>query len=57
MNKRGYSTLEVVVWAIGAVATLTAYAHSTFMTYREIAPIAARLDRIENKLDLVLKEK
>ena len=30
---------------------VTAYAHSTFITYREVAP---RLDRIEQKLDSVI---
>ena len=51
MNKRGTSTLEVLMWLLGAVGAVTAYAHMTFTTYREVAP---RLDRIENKLDSIL---
>lgn len=51
MNKRGATTLELVLWLIGAVGMVTAYAHSTFITYREVAP---RLDRIEQKLDSVI---
>jgi len=51
MNKRGTSTLEVLMWLLGAIGAVTAYAHMTFTTYREVAP---RLDRIENKLDSIL---
>ena len=53
MNKRGTSTLEVLMWLLGAVGAVTAYAHMTFTTYREVAP---RLDRIENKLDSILEK-
>jgi len=52
MDRRGATTLELVLWVIGAVGAVTAYAHMTFTTYREVAP---RLDRIENKLDSVLE--
>lgn len=54
MNKSGYTTIEIMMWALGAVVTLAAYAHSTFITYREVAP---RLERIENKLDNILETK
>jgi len=54
MNNRGSSFLEVVMWVLGAIGAVTAYAHITFVTYREVAP---RLDRIENKLDSVLERK
>lgn len=54
MDKRGGTTLELVLWVIGAVGAVTAYAHMTFTTYREVAP---RLDRIENKLDSILELK
>lgn len=53
MNKRGISTLEIMMWLIGGVGAVTAYAHMTFVTYREVAP---RLDRIENKLDSILEK-
>lgn len=52
MKNKGATTVELLLWAIGAVATVTAYAHMTFTTYREVAP---RLDRIENKLDSILE--
>lgn len=51
MDKRGISTLEIMMWLLGAVGAITAYAHMTFVTYREVAP---RLDRIENKIDSIL---
>ncbi len=51
MNKRGASTLELIMWLLGAVGAITAYAHMTFVTYREVAP---RLDRIESKLDSII---
>jgi hypothetical protein len=54
MNKRGSSFLEVMMWILGAVGAITAYAHMTFVTYREVAP---RLDRIENKLDSLIERK
>jgi hypothetical protein len=53
MDKRGASTLELLMWVLGAVGAVTAYAHMTFVTYREVAP---RLDRIENKLDSILEK-
>lgn len=52
MDRRGATTLELILWVIGAVGAVTAYAHMTFTTYREVAP---RLDRIENKLDSILE--
>jgi len=52
MNRKGITTIEVFVWMLGAVATAIAYTHSTFITYREVAP---RLDRIENKIDSILE--
>lgn len=54
MNKRGASTLELLMWLVGAVGAVTAYAHMTFTTYREVAP---RLDRIENKIDSILERR
>lgn len=54
MNKRGASSLELLMWLVGAVGAVTAYAHMTFITYREVAP---RLDRIENKLDSILEKR
>lgn len=53
MNKRGASTLELLMWLLGAVGAVTAYAHMNFITYREVAP---RLDRIENKIDSILEK-
>lgn len=54
MNKRGASTLELLMWLVGAIGAVTAYAHMTFTTYREVAP---RLDRIENKIDSILERR
>jgi hypothetical protein len=54
VNRRGATSLEFVLWIIGALGIVGAYAHNTFITYREVAP---RLDRIESKLDDVLKAK
>ena len=54
MNKRGASTLELLMWLVGAIGAVTAYAHMTFTTYREVAP---RLDRIENKIDSILEKR
>ena len=54
MNKRGASSLELLMWLVGAVGAVTAYAHMTFTTYREVAP---RLDRIENKIDSILEKR
>jgi len=54
MNKRGASSLELLMWLVGAVGAVTAYAHMTFITYREVAP---RLDRIENKIDSILEKR
>ena len=54
MNKRGASSLELLMWLVGAVGAVTAYAHMTFTTYREVAP---RLDRIENKIDSILERR
>lgn len=53
MKKGGASTLELLMWLLGAVGAVTAYAHMTFITYREVAP---RLDRIENKIDAILEK-
>lgn len=54
MKERGTSTLEVIMWLLGAIGAVTAYAHMTFVTYREVAP---RLDRIENKIDSIIEGK
>jgi hypothetical protein len=54
MNNKGATSLEVLMWVIGAIGAVTAYAHMTFITYREVAP---RLDRIENKIDSILERK
>ena len=52
MRNRGTSSLEVIFMIMGAVGAVAAYAHMTFITYREVAP---RLDRIEHKIDSVLE--
>ena len=49
--KRGVTSFEFVLWLLGAVGAIAAYAHMTFATYREVAP---RLDRIENKIDAIV---
>lgn len=54
MDKRGMTNLEIILWLVGAIGAVTAYAHITFVTYREVAP---RLDRIENKIDSILEGK
>lgn len=54
MKNKGATTLEVLIWAIGTIGAVTAYVHVTFVTYREVAP---RLDRIENKLDSLIRGK
>lgn len=54
MKNKGATSLELLLWVIGAVGAVTAYAHMTFITYREVAP---RLDRIEAKLDHFLERK
>lgn len=51
MNKKGGTTLEFIMWVITGIATALVYAHSTFISYREVAP---RLERIESKLDSYL---
>jgi hypothetical protein len=53
MKNKGATSLELLMWILGAVGAVTAYAHMTFITYREVAP---RLDRIENKIDSVLEK-
>ena len=53
MGNKGYTTIELTIWLIGALGAVAAYTHATFVTYREVAP---RLDRIENKLDAVLSK-
>jgi hypothetical protein len=53
MKDKGASSIELLMWILGAVGAVTAYAHMTFITYREVAP---RLDRIENKIDSVLEK-
>lgn len=50
MNKRGVTTIEVMMWLIGGLAAAMAYAHATFTSYREVIP---RLDRIESKIDQI----
>ena len=44
MNKKGVTTADLLMWVIGGVMAVAAYAHMTFATYREVVP---RLDRIE----------
>lgn len=45
MNKRGVTTVELLMWVTGGMMAIAAYAHMTFATYREVVP---RLDRIES---------
>ena len=52
MNNKGATSLEVIFMIVSAVGAAAAYAHMTFITYREVAP---RLDRIEHKIDSVLE--
>jgi hypothetical protein len=52
MDKKGATAIEVLFWVVGAIGAVTAYAHMTFVTYREVAP---RLDRIEAKIDRFLE--
>jgi hypothetical protein len=54
MKNKGATSLELLLWLIGAVGAVTAYAHMTFITYREVAP---RLDRIESKVDSILERR
>ena len=54
MNKKGMTTIEIMLWAVGSLAAAIAYAHATFTTYREVAP---RLDKIEQKIDTLLEYK
>lgn len=54
MKNKGATSLELLLWVIGAIGAVTAYAHMTFITYREVAP---RLDRIESKIDYFLERK
>lgn len=57
-NKRsGVTSMEMIFWIVGAVATSIAYVHSEFATHREVDHVDIRLDRIENKLDSVLEKK
>jgi hypothetical protein len=53
MKNKGATSLELLMWILGAIGAVTAYAHMTFTTYREVAP---RLDRIENKLDSIIEK-
>jgi hypothetical protein len=52
MNKRGITTLEVLMWLVGGAVAFAGYVHMTFATYREVVP---RLDRIET-LIIQMKE-
>lgn len=52
MKNKGATALELLLWIAGAIGAVTAYAHMTFITYREVAP---RLDRIETKIDSFLE--
>lgn len=52
MKNKGATSLELILWIVGTIGAVTAYAHMTFITYREVAP---RLDRIESKLDSFLE--
>ena len=51
--KKGMSNIEFLMWIIGSISAVAAYAHMTFATYREVAP---RLDRIENKIDAMIEK-
>lgn len=53
-NKFGATSIEILMWILGAVGAVTAYVHATFITYREVAP---RLDRIESKLDSIIERR
>ena len=44
MNKRGVSTVEILMWLVGSAFAVFGYVHMFFATYREVVP---RLDRIE----------
>lgn len=44
MNKRGVSSIEIMMWLVGGAIAVLGYVHITFATYREVVP---RLDRIE----------
>jgi len=52
MGKKGATAIEILFWVVGTIGAVTAYAHMTFVTYREVAP---RLDRIEAKIDSFLE--
>jgi hypothetical protein len=53
MKKDGATSIQLLMWIIGSIGAVTAYAHITFITYREVAP---RLDRIENKIDSIIEK-
>lgn len=58
MNK-GFTNLEVTFYLVGAVSAIAAYAHSTFITYREVTPVVEqmekRFDRLEGKVDNLIE--
>lgn len=53
MKKDGGTSIQILLWILGAVGAVSAYAHMTFITYREVAP---RLDRIEDKIDAIVEK-
>lgn len=46
--------IEILMYILAGALTVGAYAHTTFITFREVAP---RLDRIEQKVDSLLEKK
>lgn len=56
-KKSGLAGVEILLWVVVATATAIAYVHANFVTYREVAPMASRIERIEGKLDAVLENK
>lgn len=52
MDKKGITTIEVLMWMMGGIFAVLGYVHMTFATYREVIP---RLDRIEGKMDVFIK--
>jgi len=50
MNRKGVSTVELLMWAMGGVIGLLGYIHLNFATYREVVP---RLERYESQLDRI----
>lgn len=53
MNKKGITTIEVLMWMMGGVFAILGYVHMTFATYREVLP---RLESIERKVDTIISK-